>query len=258
MMEAITVFILGLAIGSFLNVAIDRLPKDETVIKGRSYCDFCRHQLAWYDLIPIISFLLLGRKCRYCHAFLSWQYPLVELTTGTLFLFTYTSLNRYIEATSFLPTLLYYLIIISGLVAIFSTDLKYRIIPDQVIIVLICASLLFQVIFQKELLWTNLVSGFIVFFLFFILILMTKGKGMGFGDAKFAFLMGIILGFPTIIVAIYLSFLTGAVFSLILIISGKKKMKSTIPFGPFLVICTWVSLFYGDSLWLLIRSILGL
>ena len=251
-------FILGLCVGSFLNVVIDRIPKGESIIKGRSHCDNCRHLLSWYDLVPLVSFVILKRKCRYCQKIISWQNPLVELTTGLLFVVTYSLMAQIIGQTSFLVTFLFYLIIISGLVTIFFTDLKSRIIPDEVLLILIIVTFFFEFFFDRMLLLNHLEAGFLLLFSFLILVLITHGKGMGLGDVKLSFYMGLLLGFPKIVVALYLSFLTGAVVSLILIIGGKKRMKSTIPFGPFLVGATIVSLFYGNMLWQVSKEFLGI
>lgn len=264
----IWLFILGLCVGSFLNVLIDRLPKDKSVIKDRSYCDFCGHTLSWYDLIPLLSIIILGRRCRYCHKKISWQYPLVELITGFLFAYSYSSTpGEPLQVTSpvvslsplYFPEAIFLFIVISGLIVIFFTDLKYRIIPDQVVIILTVSSLLYFLLFNHQALSINhLFSGVVMFLIFFTLLILTKGKGMGFGDVKFAGVMGLILGFPKVVVSFYLAFLTGAILSLILIISGKKTMKSTIPFGPFLTASTVVSIFYGEQLWHLFKSILGI
>lgn len=259
-MSIIFLFILGLCFGSFLNVLIDRLPEGKSVIRGRSYCDHCRHKLAWYDLVPVLSFILLRRRCRYCRKKISWQYPIVELTSAFLFIFTLTSMNRFIEVTNsyFYYYLLYYLVIVSGLLVIFVTDLKYRIIPDEILIVQIVSALFFQFIFQTHMLLGNILTGIIFFLLFLLLVVVTRGRGMGLGDVKLAFVMGLILGFPKIIVAFYLSFLTGAVFSLILVLGRVKSLKGTIAFGPFLAMATTITLFYGDGLWIVFKRILGI
>lgn len=259
----ILLFLLGLSVGSFLNVLIDRLPLGESVIKGRSYCDHCRHKLSWYDLIPLVSFILLGRRCRYCRALISWQYPVVELATAILFLASFQFLPAFtpgepFQITSPVVSLVYLLIAVSGLIVIFFTDLKYRIIPDQVVIFLGVTSLLFLFFSHQPSTINHLLSGMVVFLIFLLLAFITRGRGMGLGDVKFAFCMGLILGFPKILIAFYLSFLTGAIFSLILLILGKKTMKSTIPFGPFLVVSTMVSLFCGESLWGWFKGILGI
>src|SRR3989344_652888 len=124
-------FLIGLCIGSFLLVLVDRLPRSETIIKGRSYCEHCKKMLAWYDLIPLLSFFSLGGKCRYCKKKLSWYYPVVELTTGVLFILTYIIIIKAITIITVIQ-MLFYLYIISSLIVIFFTDLKYGIIPNKV------------------------------------------------------------------------------------------------------------------------------
>lgn len=257
-LQIIILFILGLCVGSFLNVLIDRLPRNKPIFLSRSYCDYCHRRLAWYDLIPILSFMILEGECRYCMKRISWQYPTVELITGMLFILVLTSINRLIDVTYLLPTLVYNLIIISGLIVIFFTDLKYRIIPDQILGILILNSLIFFILTNPQKLVIHLLSGSIFFLIFLGLVVVTSGKGMGLGDVKYAFYMGLQLGFPIIIIAFYLAFLTGALLSLILIITGRKTMKSTIAFGPFLAISTFISLFYGQELWFIFKKFMGI
>ena len=253
-LTGIFLFVLGLCIGSFLNVLIDRLPQNKPVVFDRSRCDHCRHRLSWYDLFPLLSFILLKGKCRYCHKKISFQYPFLELFTAISF----TLMIRIIRVEFFWPYFLFLLIVISGLIVIFFADLKYRIIPDQVLIVLIAASFLFDLFYEQNLLLGHLLAAIVFGAFFLILFLFTKGKGMGFGDVKFAFFMGLFLGYPKIIVAFYLSFLTGAAVSLILILAGKKTMKSTIPFGPFLIVSTIISQFMGNQLWEIFKRFLTL
>lgn len=250
-------FIAGACFGSFLNVLIDRLPAGKSIIFPASSCDYCRTKLKWYDLVPIASFILLLGKCRYCQKTISWQYPTVEITTGILFILTYTSIIQIIEVFNLL-NLIYYLIIISGLIAIFFTDLKYRIIPDQILIVMLIASLIFQLSISQTDLLNHLISAFGFFLMFLFLVIITRGKGMGLGDVKFAFVIGFLVGFPKVIVAFYLAFLTGAALSLILILAGRKTMKSTIPFGPFLSGATVTSLYFGDRLWGVLKGLIGI
>lgn len=250
-------FIIGLCVGSFLNVIIDRLPQGRSIVRGRSACDFCHKNLSWYELIPLLSFFFLRGRCKNCHKTLPFQYPLVESITGIIFLFTFLSLSM---STSFekMWVLLYLLFTFSFLLAIFVADLKYRIIPDQIVFALILVSFFFQLAFAQNTLGNHFLSGFISFLLFFLLFFITNGKGMGFGDVKFAFFMGLFLGFPKIIIAFYLAFLTGAFVSLILIVLGKKKMKSTVAFGPFLIFATVATLLFGSTLWMWLRKILGI
>lgn len=257
-MISAAIFIFGLCIGSFLNVVIDRLPQGKSIIAGRSFCDHCKHVLGWGDLIPVVSFLFLRDKCRWCGRKISWQYPIVELITGLLFLLTYNSMIRIIEPFKFWLTFVYYIAIVSGLIVIFFTDLKYHIIPDQILIFLTVVTIFFLIFWENSSFPDHLLAalGLSSFFLF--LVLVTKGKGMGLGDVKYAFVMGFILGIYASIISFYLSFLTGAAVSLILVIVGKKTLKSAIPFGPFLVGGTLISVFYGAILWELLRRMIGI
>ncbi len=239
-MVILFVFLLGLAIGSFLNVLIDRLPVGENVLVGRSHCDFCKKTLKWYELIPLFSFIIQGGKCRRCHKKLSLQYPLIELITGLGFVFFYQVLDYPIII------LFAYWIIFSSLLVIFVADLKYQIIPDSMVVAgsIGAAVRLFSQIspigFIGVLPYVLSAVGALGFF--FFLWFITKGRGMGLGDVKLVFLLGLLLGFPGIIVALYAAFLTGAVVGVILILRGKKSLKGQVPFGPFLIIGTIVAL----------------
>ena len=244
-------FIFGLFVGSFLNVLIDRLPRDESFIKGRSYCESCKTQLKWYDLIPLLSFVTLKGKCRYCRIPLSYYYPIVELTTGIMFailaLFAFNNLPFTIYHLPFI-SLFYYLFIASCLIVIFFVDLKYGIIPDKITYTAIAVS--FAYLLHNTYYIIPFIASALGGFLFFLAIFLgTRGRGMGFGDVKFAFLIGLIVGYPNIVIAFYSAFLTGAIISVILIILKKKKFKgSTIPFGPFMVIGTFVALFFSKTI----------
>ncbi|SRR6266568_987938 len=260
-------FILGTAVGSFLGVIVDRLASKEAIWKGRSHCDHCRHMLHFFDLIPLISFFILGRKCRYCHKELSWFYPMIELTTGLVFLAAGYAIFHNSEYQLVLQPyqllLLYYFSLIGALLVIFFADLRYGIIPFKVVVFALLLTILWDILFpylsfsplEKQLLGlqTNILSivlsaigagGF-----FFLLFAVTKGRGMGFGDVVYAFLMGFTLGFPRVIMGLYIAFVTGALVSIALVLLRKKKFKGgTIPFGPFLVFGTFVSLFWGIQL----------
>ena len=235
-MVLLFIFLLGLVIGSFFSVLIDRLPVGENVLVGRSHCDFCKKSLRWYELIPLFSFIIQGGRCRRCHKKLSLQYPLIELLTGLGFVFFYHVLDYPVL------TLFAYLLIFSSLLVIFMADLKYQIIPDSMIIVgcigavLRLMSLVRPISPMGILPYLLSAVGGASFFLF--LWILTKGRGMGLGDVKLVFFLGLLLGFPGIIVALYAAFLTGAAVGVILILSGKKSLKGQVPFGPFLIIGT--------------------
>jgi len=146
-------------------------------------------------------------------------------------------------------TLGYYLFVISSLIVIFFTDLKYGIIPDKIVYPAILVSLLFLISQYPNILISHVISALGAFLFFLILYLLTKGRGMGFGDVKLVFLLGLILGFPKIVVAFYIAFLTGAVVGCILILWGKKKFSGgIIPFGPYLVLGAIISLLWGEQI----------
>jgi prepilin signal peptidase PulO-like enzyme (type II secretory pathway) len=246
------VFILGLVVGSFLNCVIYRLETGESFLKGRSYCPHCKHILSWKDLIPIFSFLILKGKCRYCRKPISLQYPLVELFTGILFAFTTYNL----QPTTLQQTLILYyqLFVFSCLVIIFVFDLKHYLIPDKVIYPAITLTLLYQFFniwnfghWDLFGIW-SLVLGILPSLFFLAIILISHETWMGFGDFKLSILMGIILGWPKILVSLFFAFFIGAIVGLILIFLKRKTMKSQIPFAPFSVSGTFLAMFFGERI----------
>lgn len=260
-MPYLILFISGLFVGSFLNVLIDRLPRKETFIKGRSYCESCKKELAWYDLIPVLSFVVLSGKCRYCGKKLSSYYPLIELTTGLMFALVYLFLISNFQFSMF--SFSYYLFIASVLIVIFFIDLKYGIIPDKIVFPAIIVGFAYSFIVYRPSFLIYLVSaiGALLFFIIISLVFyaLTRKIGFGGGDVKLAFLMGLLLGFPGIVVGLYIAFLTGAVISIILILWRKKRFfKDSIPFGPFLILGTLAALFWGNYLYGFALNILGL
>ena len=232
--------LLGLAGGSFLNVVIFRLNKKKPFLKGRSFCPHCQSKIVWYDNIPLLSFLLLGGRCRQCQKSISWQYPLVELATAIIFVWLYLSFGLSIK-------FFIYLILSCFLIIIFVYDLKYYLILDKVVgpamVIAFLANLYLGLGF-----W-NLILGALIGSSFFALqFYLSQGKWVGGGDIRLGALMGLMLGWKILLVALFLAYLIGAGFGLILIALNKKKMSSQIPFGPFLVAATFISLVYGPSL----------
>ncbi len=257
---SIIIFILGTSVGSFLNCIIYRLPKEKSFLKGRSYCPRCSHKLAWYDLIPILSFLIQRGKCRYCNKRISLQYPLVELITGVLFvlIFNFSFQDSFQQGKQLLDfsfhnlTYFIYLLIISSfLVIIFVSDLKRFIIPDKIIYPACLSALIFNsysgfIQGKFDILKQSLLSAVLTSFLFFLLFLFSRGKWLGFGDVKLVFFMGLFLGYPEILAALFFSFFIGGIIGLGLMIFGKAGLKTEIPFGPFLIIGTLIGLFEGQ------------
>jgi len=243
-------FIIGLEIGSFLNCVIYRLDKKESPLQGRSFCPHCHHKLSWLDLIPVFSFFVLKGKCRYCHDKISWQYPLVEIATGFLFAF--------IIGQSSLALQSFFLIILSCfLIIIFVYDLKHYLIPDKVIYPAIIIGLVYQVFEVLKFGFNNLNFDSFLYALFsaglasaffFSIFLISQGKWMGFGDVKLAFFLGLVLGWPNTFVAMFIAFLIGALIGTGLIALKRKTLKSEVPFAPFLIIGTFIALFWGDKI----------
>jgi prepilin signal peptidase PulO-like enzyme (type II secretory pathway) len=246
-------FILGSVIGSFLNVLIDRIPRGVSPLKGRSYCHSCRRQIKSYENIPIISYIVLRGKCSGCKDIIPKRLIVVEIITSLGFVFIGSLWNSsFISDFQFVTALLAFCIF----VWIFFADIDYGIIPDYANLSLIILALI-QIVFLGHGNFSNhILSAFFSFAFFSILFFGTKGRGMGFGDVKLSFALGLLLGFPGIIIGLYGAFLTGALVSIILVLWRQKNFrKSTVPFGPFLVFSSLISLLYGN--WIMENIIKG-
>lgn len=280
-------YILGICLGSLTKVLADRSLTKKT-FWGRSYCDACKKQLAWYDLFPVFSWVFLKGKCRYCKKKLSTGYPLVELLMGLLVALIFDKFvpvnflelglqDQVLAALS----VIYYSAVLIILVAVFITDFKTGYIPDRITYPAIWATLGFllvltaiKVYFLYESLKSSQIGKYLLpphsnyFYMhaldlaqplfygalmalvlglfFYILIVITKGKGMGGGDLKLGVFLGLVFGFPYAIVVLMLSFLLGSLFGIGLILTGKKKFGQTIPFGPFLSLAGIITIFWGN------------
>jgi len=235
---------LGAAIGSFLNVVIDRLARGEDLILSRSYCEKCKKKLLSRDLFPIISFLVLRGRCRFCKFKIPPRLLWVEILTAIFFVFFYFG---FISGFLVLPELIYSVIIFCLFEIIFFTDIEHGIIPDKILVIFTGVVLVYTVLFKPQIFLSNLLTGVALFAIFMLIFILTRARGMGFGDVKLSFALGLYLGFPKVIVGLYSAFLTGAIVGVILILWGKKKLKKdTIPFGPFLVASSFIAYFFGD------------
>lgn len=237
-------FIFGLIIGSFLNVVVYRLNAVESLL-GRSHCPKCKKKIRWFDNLPIISFIILSAKCRDCGEKISWQYPMVELATGTIFALIGHYFFAWFDSSSWYLAI-YYMAVFSLLMVIFVYDLKYMEIPMMVLWTGVVASLAYFIYFD----WhdfalassitdlrivSGMIGGFVAFIFFFALAAYSKETWMGYGDAYIGLLSGLIVGWPGIVPTLMVSFAIGAFVSVILIIFRKKTMKSQVPFAPFLI-----------------------
>ncbi len=226
------VFILGLSVGSFLNVLIDRLPKGRDVIRGRSHCDYCKHSLSWYELIPIASWIIQLGKSRCCGKHLSIQYPFVELVTGGVFVTLY--LLFFSNPLLFIS----YCCISIAVIVLFGTDLKCELLPTPLLLLWLFGAVLRFIALQPsggDLLYVYGIPSLCAGLFFFLLWFFSNGRAMGDGDMWLAILIGLVTGYPGIIIALYIAFLTGAAVGVILILGGLKTLKSHIPLGPFLL-----------------------
>ncbi len=288
-------FLIGTVLGSLVKALADRSLGGKS-FWGRSYCPSCKHKLAWYDLFPLLSYIILQGKCRYCRRKIGIRYLLVEVVMGIIVGFLFWQYSNDFQSLDLLHSLrisfqfsifslelLSKIFFIVVLAILFLTDLEKMIIPDRIvlpsIIIGTVLSLIITVLkivylyfmlsqsavgrlllpphseyFQRHALeiaqpfLLSLLMAFLIGGFFYSLIVVTKGKGMGGGDVKLGAFMGIMLGFPHALFALVLSFLTGAIFSISLIIAGKKHFGQTIPFGPFLVLGSLIMLFWGREI----------
>jgi len=251
----IVLFVLGISIGSFLNVLIDRLPLGIDVVKGRSHCDYCHHHLSWFELIPIVSWLIQLGRSRCCHKKLSIQYPLIELVIGVGFVYLYQWFGISGMSVSFIAAA----VLFFASVGIFVVDLKTECIPEVFIYLgfVSAITLLYPFVIPcligsyatcTMLLHTYLIPASIGAGFFFLLWFFSKGRAMGDGDIYVAGIIGLALGYPKLIIAYYVAFLTGSIVGVILILVRKKGMKSHIPFGPFLILGLGIASLYGTQI----------
>ncbi|GAB4219485.1 MAG: A24 family peptidase [Candidatus Microgenomates bacterium] len=266
------IFLFGASVGSFLNVVIDRLIQEEN-LSGRSHCDFCHHKLSWYDLLPILSFFILKGRCRYCQKKLSWQYPVVELATGIIYVlifnFQFSVFKKFsiLNFQTFLNLdflrLLIFWGIFSCFIIIFVSDFKYHLVSDYVfwalfgfvfldkIITVIPAKAGIQII-------SSIVSSLIVALPIFLIYFISRERAMGFGDVILSAIIGFLLGWQKGFLALYIAFVVGGIYGIILIFLQLKKLKSKIAFGPFIIIGVVLMLVYGDKILEMVKKYYGI
>lgn len=239
---AVLIFIIGACLGSFLLVVGKRLPKNEDIIFSRSRCDNCHHILAWHDLVPIFSYVLLKGKCRYCHTKINHVNLLIELSMGLMFLLGYLY---------FTPSyLLYgYLILTCLMIVIFVSDFSYYIILDSPLIVSTLLFIIIKFIYfgLKEVL-LSLASGIILFTVMYLIKLigdkLFKKESLGGGDIKLSFVIGFVLGFRLSLLALILSSFLALPYS---VASLKLQKNNEVPFGPFLVSSLFIIFLFQDK-----------
>lgn len=254
----LVVFVLGLAVGSFLNVFIQRTMHGEDFVKGRSRCDGCKKEIAWYDNIPLLSYLLLRGRCRYCGERISWQHPAMELLTGFLFVWWYVLGSSFFligkDPFAYIQPA-FWLVVGILLLVIFMSDLLYMEIPTVALLILGGISLMYRLalgtagIMRWEDVGLSLVVGVGLAVAFWLVWRLSQGAMMGMGDVWYVLFMGWLLGWPRALVAVYAAFILGGVVGVGFLLIKKAGRKSRIAFGPFLVVGTVVALLYGYQLW---------
>ncbi len=246
------IFVLGLVIGSFIGALSYRIAIGIPISKGRSQCPTCRKQIAWYDNIPVLSYFLLGGKCRHCKKSISIRYLLIELATGVIFAFSFLYAEQIASNILWLPAnSLYQLAIIVVLVflsiVIFVVDSEHQIIPDGAVFAMWVFTLIVMILTSFTPIYGFILSGLVAALFLLVVNLATKGKGMGLGDVKLALAIGTVLGPLYATVWIFLSFILGGIVGSMMLVFKHAKIKDKIAFGPFLIISFFtVSLFGAE------------
>ena len=242
-MEVILILVFalfGTAVGSFLNVCIDRLPAGRSLIHPPSYCDACQRRLSPKDLIPIFSYLLLRRRCRRCHALIPWRVFWVEIGTGLLFAFLYWHYGLGVELA--ISAFYCCVFIVIGVI-----DLEHKLILNKIIYPMLVVVLIINAILPQPGIVNGVIGGAIGFGLLLVLAFIFRG-GMGWGDVKMAALIGLVTGFPPVFVALLMGVILGGLVAGLLLLLKIKKRKESIPFGPFLSLATIATVIWGGNI----------
>lgn len=242
------VIIFGLIIGSFLNALIFRLHSGESIADGRSLCPHCRHTLAWFDLLPVVSFLWLRGRCRYCQRSISWQYPVVEAITAILFLAFYLfNVQYYNFGWPLLLVCLRDWLVVSALIVVFVYDFRWMLIPDSVVLPVIVLAASASLFLGQSLagLFLSLVIGFGFFALQYYV---SGGTWIGGGDLRLGLLLGAVLTWPSVILALFLAYIFGAIVGVGLLLTNKVNRKTEIPFGVFIVPAMIIAMLWGQAI----------
>ncbi len=241
-MELALVIIVGLLIGSFLNVCIYRIPRSESIVFGSSHCTNCNEKIKAYDLIPVISYILLGGKCRNCKTKISIKYPLIEFLNAVLYagLFIKYGLNMNFYIFAFITSIF---------ITIAFIDFELQIIPNEITIVFLIIAVIYRITIALQganmlFLYDGLIAAFAAFIVFYLLFVLSKG-GMGGGDVKVIFPIGLLVGVEKISLLVLISSVIASLYAFALILLKKANRKTPIPFGTFLAIGVYVVLMMG-------------
>lgn len=252
--EIIFIAIIGLVIGSFLNVCIYRIPRKEYIVFPGSHCTSCSTKLKPWDLVPVLSYVFLKGRCRYCGNKISIRYPIVEALTAIIFETLYFKYGIGIK-------FIIYVFAISLLIVMAFIDIEYMIIPNVIVIIGLLAGICIIIynyacpigIYLDQCWWNPLLgsavgSGFLFLISFFGVLICKSEEAMGMGDVKIMAVIGLFLGWRKTIVTLYLAVIAAGVISIILILTGIKSRKGKIAFGPFITVGAYIAILYGNEI----------
>jgi len=233
-------FVFGLVIGSFLNVCIYRTPRGESVIFPPSHCPGCNQRIAARDLVPLLSYIRRKGRCRFCDSRISPLYPFIELLTGLLFAAVYLRFGH--------TVLLYKVLLLTPvLITVTFIDLRHYIIPDKVTVFALAGGVVLNV-FTRDLTLVSSLLGLTSAAGFLLLIAIVSRGGMGGGDIKFAAVIGLFLGWPNGLFAVFLGCMLAGLAGIVLLLTRIKGRKDAIPFGPFLCAGALATTWYGEEI----------
>lgn len=233
-------FLFGTILGSFYNVVGLRLPKGISFHKGRSFCPNCKRQLRAFELIPVLSFLIQKGACRHCQKKISFIYPVIELLTGILFAYSYIHFGLTLE-------LITSLLLVSMSMILIVTDLSYMLIPNKILLFFLPLFIVMRSVQPLEPWYDSLIGGIVGFSLIMMIILVSRG-GMGAGDMKLFGVLGIILGWKLTLLTLFIAALLGALIGGLLIATKIISRRQPIPFGPYIIVGTFLSYYFGEQI----------
>lgn len=232
--------ILGVVIGSFLNVCIDRLPENKSIAKTPSHCPNCQKRIPAYDLVPVLSYLILRGRCRFCGEKIPLRVLLVELLTGAVFILVWA---RFGQSWETLVISLYCCL----LIVIAFIDLEHQKILNILVFPSIAAGTILTALLHFQDIWSYLLGGFVGFAVLFLIAVLVPGA-MGMGDVKLIIFLGVITGFPAVVVVLFLGFVLGGIIAGTLLLAKRINRKDAIAFGPFLALAGFIVLLYGGQI----------
>ncbi|WP_339261869.1 prepilin peptidase [Lysinibacillus sp. FSL K6-3209] len=238
MAYTILVFVFGLVFGSFFNVVGLRVPMKESLIQPPSHCTTCQRQLTPKDLIPVLSYIVLRGKCRSCGQKISWIYPLIELLTGILFTFSYWQFG-------FSEEFIVALLLISLLAIVVVSDIAYMLMPDKVLLCFLPLLVIGRMLAPLTPWWDSIVGAVFGFGILYSIAVVSRG-GIGGGDIKLFFLLGLVLGTINTLLTLFIAAFIGMVVGIIVLQVRQQGRKTPIPFGPSIALAAVIVYFYGN------------